>query len=114
MKKAAILAGIVLLVLALGQCDLFMTEIKYLVTSGDTETFEIMFQSDGDITEVTSNTFWEYTDDLYTTDEPRLAFIRVSKSTGASFTVAIQEDGTTVATDTKTPPATIDLYYMIE
>lgn len=114
MKKVTILAGIVLLVLALGQCSLFMTEIKYLVTSGDTETFEIIYQSDGDMTEVSSMTYWTYAHDVLGSDAPLLAFIRVSKSTGASFTVEIQEDGTTVAIDTKTPPATIDLYYVVE
>jgi hypothetical protein len=84
------------------------------VTSGDTETFEIMYQSDGDMTEVSSNTYWTYAHDVLGSDAPQLAFIRVSKSTGASFTVEIQEDGTTVAIDTKTPPATIDLYYVVE
>ena len=114
MKKTLVLLGVILLVFALAQCSLFVTEIKYLVTSGDTEPFEILYESDGNMTEVTSNNYWVYSHDVLGSDKPQLAFIRVSKSIGADFTVEIQEDGVKVATDTKPSGNTIVLYHVIE
>jgi hypothetical protein len=114
MKKPLLLLGVVLLVFALAQCSLFVTEIKYLVTSADTEPFEILYESDGDMTEVTADNYWVYSHDVLGTDKPQLAFIRVSKSFGTPFTVEIQEEGVTVATNTQTPPSTIELFHVIE
>jgi ABC-type glycerol-3-phosphate transport system substrate-binding protein len=115
MKKTLILLGAILLVFALVQCSLFSTEIKYLVTGGDTEPYEILYESDGEMTEVTSNNYWVYTHDVFSSDKPQLAFIRVSKASGSvPFTVEIQEDGVTVATDTKLSGNTIELFHVIE
>jgi hypothetical protein len=114
MKKLATLLAIVLLVFSLAQCSLFTTKIKYLVTSADTEPMQILYQAGSDMTEVTANNFWNYEVDILTSDKPQLAFIRVSKSSGTPFTVEIQKDNVQVATDTKTPLATIELYHVVE
>jgi hypothetical protein len=114
MKKALFVLAVVLLVLSLAQCSLFFTTVQYLVTSGDTEPMQILYQSGGEMTEVTANTYWTYEFDIFADDLPELGFIRVSKSSGAAFTVSIEENGVQVATDTRTPLDTIELYHVVE
>lgn len=114
MKRIAILLAVVLVVFGLTQCSLFFTTVQYQVTSGDTEPMQILYQSGGEMTEVTANTYWTYELDIFADDRPELSFIRVSKSSGTSFTVSIEEDGNQVATDTRAPPDTIELYHVVE
>ncbi len=100
--------------MSLAQCSLFFTNVQYKVTSGDTEPMQILYQSGGDLTDVTANNYWTYEFDIFAKDVPELCFIRVTKSTGADFTVVIEENNIVVATDTRTPPATIELYHVAE
>lgn len=114
MKKALFVLALVLLVLSLAQCSLFFTTVQYQVTSGDTEPMQILYQSGGEMTEVTANTYWTYEFDIFADDLPELSFIRVFKSSGVDFTVSIEENSIQVAADTRTPPNTIELYRVVE
>lgn len=114
MKKLAVLLAIVLLVFSLAQCSLLTAKSRYIVTSADTEPMQILYQSGGALDAVTANNYWNYEFDVLNSDKPQLTFIRVVKSSGTNFTVTIEEDGVQVATDNKLPPATIELYHVVE
>ena len=114
MKKLAVLLAIVLLDFSLAQCSLLTAKSRYIVTSADTEPMQILYQSGGDLDAVTANNYWNYEFDILNSDKPQLTFIRVFKSSGANFTVVIEEDGVQVKSATLAPSATIELYHVVE
>lgn len=69
-----------------------LPETHHEKTSGDAETMQILYQAGGNLTELTSNNSWSYELDILTTDNPELAFIRVSKRPGTDFTVPGRSD----------------------
>ena len=116
MKKPIIVFAIVLLVLGLAQCDLFTTTITYKVTSGDTNSFHVYYTSDvSDLTEVDATTTWTKQWNRLNTQETKLAFIQVTKSTGVPFTVQIDVNDVTVEGPTiGNAGDTVTLYQVIE
>ena len=98
MKKTIIVLAIGLLVLGLTQCDLFTKTIKYEVTSVDSNSFHIYYTSDvSDLTEESATAPWTNQWTKLNTQDTKLAFIQVTKSTGTDFTVQIDVDDVTVA-----------------
>jgi hypothetical protein len=115
MKKTITVLAIVVLVLGLAQCNLLTKTIKYEVTSIDLNSLHIFYASDvSDLTEETATAPWTKQWTRLNTQETRLAFIEVTKSTGTNFTVTIDVDGTIVGSTTGTAGSTVALYYIVE
>ncbi len=116
MKKLILVLATVVLVFGLAQCDLFTRTIEYTITSADTNSFHVYYTSDvSDLTEETATAPWTKQWTRLSTQETRLAFIQVTKSTGADFTVQIDvEDATVAGPTTGTAGSTVTLYYVVE
>jgi hypothetical protein len=116
MKKLILVLAISLLVFSLAQCDLFTRTIQYTVTSADTIGIHIYYTSDvSGLTEETVTAPWTKSWTRLNNQDTKLAFIQVTKSTGADFTVQIDLEDVTVAGPTSgTAGSTVTLYYVVE
>ena len=116
MKRTIVVLAISLLVFSLAQCDLFTRTIQYTVTSADTIGFHIYYTSDvSGLTEETATAPWTKSWTRLNNQDTKLAFIQVTKSTGADFTVQIDlEDVTVAGPTTGTAGSTVTLYSIIE
>jgi hypothetical protein len=96
MKKLvfAILVGIA--VFALSQCWLFDTTVEYNI-SGSSASLNILYQDDhGELSEVDAASPWSTSFELFSSERPFLAFIKVINNGGGNVDVSIRKDGSTV------------------
>ena len=116
MKKVALWALIVVVVVALTGCDLiFFKTVEYNI-SGASVSLNIRYQGeDGEIIDVTVFSPWSTDFNLGSSERPFLAFIRVVNNGVGDVFVYISEDGSTEATGTAfAGGAALDLYAIIE
>jgi hypothetical protein len=105
MKKLAFAVLMTAAAFALSQCALFNTTVEYSVTSTGFPSVTILYNDEnGEGVEINTTAPWSVSFDLFTSDRPFVAAIRVSNNDlTENATAFIYEDGVVVASDTALP-----------
>jgi len=116
MKRIPVAALIIALLLSLVSCELRLTKTVQYNISGNSDSLAIRYQDKShDIVSVTASSPWSIDFELWSSQRPFLAFIRVDNGGTGDVSVYILEDDSTKASGTATAGGpTIDLYALIE
>jgi choline-glycine betaine transporter len=93
MRKLVVAVLLAAAVFAFSQCSLFSTTVEYNI-SGSSFSLDIMYQDEsGTLVEVRAASPWSTSFQLYSSERPFLAFIRVTNNGGSNVDAYILEDG---------------------
>jgi hypothetical protein len=98
MRKLAVAALVAAAVFGLSQCELLNKTVEYSVESVGTPSLTIIYiDVSGEGIEVSTNAPWSESFELFASDRPFVAALRVTNNGPDAIDVAILEDGTEVA-----------------